>query len=73
MLEVVVFSVIILFLCVFFLSVGILFKKKGAFPNTHIGGNPALVKKKIKCTIVQDFEDIRYKNLFDRMNKIINN
>jgi len=38
------------------LSVNIIIKKNGKFPNTHIGGNPAMRKKGIKCVQAQDFE-----------------
>jgi len=38
------------------LCINIIVKKNGKFPNTHIGGNPALQKKGIKCVQAQDFE-----------------
>jgi hypothetical protein len=56
MLEVVVLSVIILLICMVLLCINIIVKKNGKFPNTHIGGNPALQKKGIKCVQAQDFE-----------------
>ena len=67
MLEVVVFSVIILFICITLLCLKILFKKNGKFPNTHIGGNPALRKKGIKCAQTQHFEENNKMNLNSRI------
>lgn len=67
MLEVVVLSVIFLLICLVLLCVNILFKKNGKFPNTHVGGNPTLRKKGIKCAQTQDFEDGVRMNLFERM------
>jgi hypothetical protein len=36
------------------LAIQILFKKNGKFPNTHVGGNPALQKQGISCAKTQD-------------------
>jgi hypothetical protein len=44
-------------------------KKNGKFPHTHVGGNPGLQKKGIKCVQAQDFEAGIQMNLFDRMSK----
>lgn len=40
--------------CVLLLSVKVLFKKGGKFPNTHIEGNKALAKKGIYCAKTED-------------------
>ncbi|MDR2916467.1 MAG: hypothetical protein LBV74_16845 [Tannerella sp.] len=69
MLEIVILSVIILLICLILLCVNFIFKKNGKFPNTHVGGNPALRKKGIKCAQTQDFEAGVQLNLFDRMQK----
>lgn len=71
MLKVVVFSVIILLICVALLCVRIIIKKNGKFPDTHVGGNPALGKKGIKCAQAQDFEAGIRMNLFERLEKNI--
>ena len=49
------------------LSVNIIIKKNGKFPNTHIGGSPALRKKGIKCTQTQDFEARIHEDIFERI------
>ena len=67
MLEAAILSIIILLLCVIFLCVKILFKKNGAFPNTHVGGQPALMKKGIQCVQGQDCEACFQANLSERM------
>ena len=65
MMEALLLSVIILLICVFLLCVKIIFKKNGKFPNTHIGGNPALRKKGIKCAQAQDY-DAQLETNFDK-------
>ncbi len=36
------------------LAIQVLFKKKGKFPNTHVGGNSYLMKQGISCAKTQD-------------------
>lgn len=36
------------------LSISILVKKNGKFPNIHVGSNPAMRKHKIGCVEAQD-------------------
>ncbi|RHJ91067.1 hypothetical protein [Parabacteroides bouchesdurhonensis] len=67
MLTTLLFTIIILVICVVLLSVKVLFKKGGRFPNTHIDGNRALGKKGIHCAKTQDREDAKQKNLYDRL------
>jgi hypothetical protein len=67
MLKVAGLSVIILLFCFVLCSIRILVKKNGTFPDTHVGGNPALRQKGIKCARAQDFEAGIRKNLFERM------
>ena len=38
------------------LSVSILLKKNGKFPNIHVGRNPAMRKRNIGCVEEQDKE-----------------
>jgi len=67
MFEVVVLSIIILLTCMALLSVRVIIKKNGRFSNTHIGANPAMRKKGIKCVQAQDYEAGIQKNLFERI------
>ena len=69
MIEVVAISVIILLICMVLFCVKILFKKNGKFPNTHIGGNPTLRKRGIKCAQAQHFEAVIQMNLSERMKR----
>lgn len=50
------FLIVSLFLlaAVALLSVGILLKKNGRFPNIHVGKNPAMRKRNIGCVESQD-------------------
>ena len=56
MLETILISVLIVAICMLLLSIQILFKKNGKFPNTHVSGNAALRKKGIHCVQAQDKE-----------------
>lgn len=55
--------------CVALLSVGIIFKKNGNFPNTHIDGNEHIRKKGIHCAASQDHELRTRKNLEELLKK----
>ncbi|RHJ78005.1 hypothetical protein [Parabacteroides sp. AM08-6] len=70
MLTTLLLTVIILVICVVLLSVKILLKKGGMFPNTHIEGNAALRKKGIYCAKTQARRDSMQRNLYDRLNEI---
>jgi hypothetical protein len=48
------FSLIILTVCVALMSIGIILKKGGTFPDTHIDGNAALRNRGIHCAVTQD-------------------
>ena len=63
MLTTLLITIIILVICVVLLSVKVIFKKNGRFPNTHIEGNAALRKKGIyigthikKCAGISDVD-----------------
>lgn len=56
MLNTILITVLIVAICVALLSVKILFKKGGRFPNTHVSGNKALHQKGIGCVQSQDRE-----------------
>lgn len=67
MLTTVSASIIILLICVVLLSVRILLKKGGEFPNTHVGGNKALRDKGLSCARTQHLEALKHKNLDERL------
>ena len=48
--------VIFLLAAVVLLSISILIKKNGKFPNIHVGKNPAMRKRHIGCVESQDKE-----------------
>ena len=52
MLETIYLTAIIIAICIFLLSVGIIIK--GKFPNPHVSGNKHLRKKGIGCAQSQD-------------------
>jgi hypothetical protein len=52
-------------ICMLLLSVKVIFKKNGRFPNTHIEGNKALREKGICCARTQHKRDSQRKNLED--------
>lgn len=62
-------TVIIILICVVLLSVKVIFKKNGRFPNTHIEGNKELAKKGIYCAKTEDRLQRRQQNLIDRLNE----
>ena len=65
-------TVIILVICVVLLSVKVILKKGGNFPNTHVGGNKALREKGIYCAKTQDREQSQHKTLKDRLKETEN-
>ena len=71
MLTTLLITVIILVICVVLLSVKVIFKKGGKFPNTHIEGNAALREKGICCAKTQHKRDSLRKNLYDKIKSII--
>ncbi|MDL2265787.1 hypothetical protein LJC57_07480 [Parabacteroides sp. OttesenSCG-928-G07] len=62
-------TTIILVICMVLLSIKVLFKKGGKFPNTHVGGNKGLRDKGITCAKTQHREALMQQNLFERINK----
>ncbi|MDH6535478.1 hypothetical protein D0T51_09410 [Parabacteroides sp. 52] len=70
MLTTLLFTVIILVICVVLLAIQVIVKKGGKFPNTHVGGNKALREKGIYCAKTQHREAMKQKGLFERMNEI---
>lgn len=70
MLTTLLLTAIILVICVVLLSVKVIMKKGGKFPNTHIGGNRALSEKGIHCAKTLDKKESERKDLSDRMKEI---
>lgn len=56
MLKIILFTLLIVAICMALLSVKILLKKNGRFPNSHVSGNKAMRKRGIGCVQSQDHE-----------------
>ena len=54
-------------LAVLLLAVGIIFKKNGRFPNTHVRGNRAMRERGISCHTSQHKEAQSHQNLAERV------
>ena len=54
MLKTILITMLIVAICIALLSVKILFKKNGRFPNTHVSGSKAMRKRGIGCVQSQD-------------------
>ena len=52
---------------VFLLSVSIIFKRNGRFPNTHVGGSRAMQRRGISCPTSQHKEAQRHQSLAERL------
>lgn len=61
MFKTLLFTLIIIAASVVLLSITIIIKKNGRFPNTHVGGSKAMRKRGIKCVQSQD-KDARRDN-----------
>ena len=57
--------------CTALLSVSVILKKNGKFPNTHIGANQALRDRGISCATSQDNEQRRQSSQLNNNNKWI--
>ena len=47
--EILLLTIILVGLAILLLGVKVFFVKGGRFPNTHIGSNPEMKKRGIKC------------------------
>ena len=56
MLKILLFTMLIVAICVALLGVRLLLKKNGRFPNTHVSGNKAMRERGIGCVQAQDRE-----------------
>ena len=54
MLKTILFTVLIVAICIALLSIKIILKKNGKFPNIHVGGNREMQKRGIGCVQSQD-------------------
>ncbi len=70
MLTTLLFTFIFIAISVLLMSVKVLLKKDGRFPNFHIEGNRALGKKGIFCAKTMDRLAIKQKGLYDIINEI---
>lgn len=61
MLKTIILAIIIVAISIALLSITIIIKKNGRFPNIHVSGNKGLRKRGIKCAQSQD-RDARRKN-----------
>jgi hypothetical protein len=61
MFKTLLFTLLIIAISIALLSITILIKKNGKFPNIHIGGNKNMRKRGIKCAQSQD-RDARKEN-----------
>ena len=55
MVELIIFSIIIIGASMLFLSIRILFKKNGRFVKTHVSQSKAMRERGIGCVQSQDF------------------
>lgn len=69
MLTTLFITLIIIAASVVLLSVKVLLKKGGRFPNTHIEDNRALGKKGIFCAKTMDRMAVNRKGLYDLINE----
>ena len=54
MLKLALFCTIIIAVSMFFLCVGIIFKKNGRFPKTHVSSSKAMRDRGVTCAQSQD-------------------
>ena len=54
MFKTLLFTLLIIAICVALLAIKVIIKKNGRFPNTHVGSSKAMRKRGIKCVQSQD-------------------
>lgn len=67
--KILLFSFVILIFAIFAMSIRIIFKKGGKFPNSHIGKNKHLKDRGISCSVSTDARDRAKKNLDEILKK----
>jgi hypothetical protein len=65
MLQIVLISIGLVAIAFLLLGINVLFKKKGKFPNFHIGGNKEMSKRGIYCATTNDKLERRSNGRFD--------
>lgn len=60
-------SLLAMALVVFLLSIGVILKKNGRFPSTHVGGNKAMQQRGISCHTSQHKEAQSHQTLAERL------
>ena len=60
-------SLLAMALVVFLLSIGVILKKNGRFPSTHVGGNKAMLQRGISCHTSQHRDAQRHQTLAERL------
>ena len=60
-------SLLAMALVVFLLSIGLIFKKNGRFPSTHVGGNKVMKQRGISCHTSQHRDAQRHQTLAERL------
>lgn len=74
MLYTILFTLLIVAICIVLLGVKILFVKGGVFPNGHVSGNKKLRQNGVHCVQAQDREAQRKRNLsIDELEHSLNN
>ena len=69
MLKLALICVLILGFCIILLCIGMILKKNGSFPNTHISQNKEMRKRGITCVQSQDFAQRHRKNQIKQNSK----
>lgn len=52
--KLILITIVLVAIVAFFLSLSIIFRSNGKFPNFHVGGNKQLTDKGIYCANTQD-------------------
>ena len=60
MFRTLLFTLLIIAICVALLAIKVIVKKNGRFPNTHVGGNKEMRRRGIKCVQSQDRDARRH-------------
>ncbi len=60
-------SLLAMALVVFLLSIGVILKKNGRFPSTHVGGNKAMQQRGISCHTSQHRDAQHHQTLAERL------
>ena len=63
--QVIIAALILVGIAVILLGINILFKKKGKFPNFHIGGNKAMKERGIYCATTTHKLEQKSRGRFD--------